>query len=193
MLPQPLLPPIAVLDANVLYGEPLRALLLALSTVGLFQARWSADILGEWASALQKGKVPLAAEALALMADQMNRQHPQGLVTDYQELIPDLTLPDDNDRHVLAAAIRAQAQVIVTFNLKDFPPSRLKRHNVLALPPDQLIRPWVLAAPQAVCQAIRTLRLQQEPAPTPQDLLEIYRRERLTRTVKALSTYADLL
>lgn len=51
----------------------------------------------------------------------MNRHVRDCLVTDYQQLMPSLSLPDPNDCHVLAAAIACQAQQIVTYNLKDFP------------------------------------------------------------------------
>ena len=51
----------------------------------------------------------------------MDRHFPDALVVGFEPLIDGLTLPDADDRHVLAAAIRGQADVIITQNLKDFP------------------------------------------------------------------------
>ena len=64
---------------------------------------------------------------------------PDCLVTGYESLIDGLELPDEGDRHVLAAAIRSQAQAIVTFNLKDFPASILDSHDIEALHPDDFL------------------------------------------------------
>jgi hypothetical protein len=51
----------------------------------------------------------------------MDDINPKSLVSGYEARIPQLSLPDTDDRHVLAAAIEAGATVIVTFNLSDFP------------------------------------------------------------------------
>ena len=70
-------------------------------------------------------------EALARTRDLMNTAVPDALVTGYQEIIPTLTLPDPNDRHVLAAAIVGRTDVIVTSNLKDFPAEVLQPDEFL--------------------------------------------------------------
>ena len=57
----------------------------------------------------------------------------------YEYLISNLSLPDENDRHVLAAAIHASADAIVTFNLKDFPEEELQKYNIEAIHPDDFI------------------------------------------------------
>ncbi len=64
---------------------------------------------------------------------------PEAEVANYQALIPTLSLPDPDDRHVLAAAIAGQASVIVTWNLKDFPASDLKPHRVACISPDDFL------------------------------------------------------
>jgi hypothetical protein len=54
----------------------------------------------------------------------MDAALPGAMVEHFEHRIPGLTLPDADDRHVLAAAIEAGADVIVTFNTRDFPPAR---------------------------------------------------------------------
>ena len=63
-----------------------------------------------------------------------------GLIEDYEELIDGIKLPDPNDRHVLAAAIKANAQTIVTYNLSDFPSSALSKYEIDAQHPDEFLR-----------------------------------------------------
>ena len=79
-------------------------------------------------------------------------------VENYEQLIPALTLPDPNDRHVLAAAIRSSASVIVTFNLKDFPKKNLDKYGIEAQHPDNFIMHLLDLSPDTVFTAIRTLR-----------------------------------
>jgi hypothetical protein len=69
----------------------------------------------------------------------MDKAAPDALVRGYEHLIPGLALPDPNDRHVLAAAIRAGASVIVTCNLPDFPPHVLGEFDIEAQHPDDFI------------------------------------------------------
>ncbi len=69
----------------------------------------------------------------------MNAAFPEANIFDYQRIIKELSLPDKNDRHVLAAAIKAKADVIVTFNLKDFPTDYLKGFGVEVQHPDLFI------------------------------------------------------
>ncbi len=111
----------AVYDACVLYPAPLRDFLIRLGLSGRFRARWSAQIHDEWKRNLLLNRPDLTAEQLNRTSALMDRAIPDALVTGHEELIAGLTLPDIDDRHVLAAAIRCNASVIVTFNEKDFP------------------------------------------------------------------------
>ena len=72
----------------------------------------------------------------------------------YDELVDGLLLPDPDDRHVLAAAIRAGAQAIVTFNVKDFPASTLSKYSMEALHPDDFLLDVIDLAPAALCAAV---------------------------------------
>jgi predicted nucleic acid-binding protein len=112
---------IAFYDANVLYPAELRNLLMHLALTGLFRAKWSADVHEEWISALLEKRPDLTRDKLERTRALMDLHAVDALVTGYEDLIPGLQLPDPNDRPVLAAAIRGQATVIVTMNLRDFP------------------------------------------------------------------------
>lgn len=72
----------------------------------------------------------------------MDTTNPKSLISGYEQHLPTLTLPDENDRYVLAAAIEAKASVIVTFNLKDFPRRALSPYGIRALAPDVFWRPF---------------------------------------------------
>jgi hypothetical protein len=125
---------IVVYDACVLYPATLRDVLLRLARRGLFRAKWTEAILDECFRSLTDNRPDLAPAALARTRRLINESVADCLVEGYESLISSLTLPDPGDRHVLAAAIRSQAQTIVTFNLKDFPEEVLNptasRHSI---------------------------------------------------------------
>lgn len=128
----------AIFDSNVLYGARIRSLLMELAMSGLFRARWSPDINREWMRAVHE-KTGIELDRLKYVADCMERAVPDGLVSRYETLIPALTLPDPDDRHVLAAAIRCGASAIVTFNEKDFPKDSLDEFGIHTRHPDDFI------------------------------------------------------
>ncbi len=132
-------PVIAVYDANILYPAPLRDLFIRLAQAGLVRARWTETIHDEWIRNVLKNNPSLSAERLARTRSLMNEAVRDCLVTGYEELIASLSLPDPDDRHVLAAAIRAGADVIVTYNLTDFPADTLARFDIEAQHPDDFL------------------------------------------------------
>ena len=93
----------ALYDANVLYPAPLRDLLIQLATTRLFRARWTSIIHEEWISSLLKNRGDLKREQLIRTQEAMDSAVLDCLVEDFQGLIPGLHLPDENDRHILAA------------------------------------------------------------------------------------------
>jgi predicted nucleic acid-binding protein len=128
----------AVLDANVLFSIRLTSLLMELAMSGLFRPRWSPDIHREWMEAVSKARgIPITK--LSFRRDSMNEAVPDGCVDGYQTLIPALSLPDPNDRHVLAAAIRCHADAIVTFNATDFPAAIIGPYGIHTRHPDDFI------------------------------------------------------
>ncbi len=150
-----MMPVIALLDANVLYSAPVRDLLMQLAFSDAFQARWSAEIENEWARNLLADRPELAAR-IPLTQARMRNAVLDALVTEYESLIPGLILPDPNDRHVLAAAITAEADVIVTFNLKDFPTAALAPHSIDAQHPDEFLGSFIATMPTRVLDCVRT-------------------------------------
>lgn len=129
----------AIYDANVLYPAPLRDFLMNLALTGIYRARWSASIHDEWKRNLLLNRPDLTPEHLDRTSSLMDAAVPDALVTDYDSLVEGLDLPDRDDRHVLADAIKCNASVIVTFNLKDFPKAVLGAFDIEPLHPDDFI------------------------------------------------------
>jgi hypothetical protein len=88
------------------------------------------------------------------MLELMNRAVPEAAVGGFEELIPSLALPDPGDRHVLAAAIQAGAQAVITANLRDFPAKALDPYEIEALHPDTFVLQTLDLYPGAVCEVL---------------------------------------
>jgi predicted nucleic acid-binding protein len=129
----------AIYDANVLYPAPLRDFLMHLALSGVYRARWSAQIHEEWKRNLLLNRPEFTRDQLDRTSALMDSAVPDALVTDYEPILEGLELPDVDDRHVLAAAIKCNASVIVTFNLKDFPKGALEPFDIEPLHPDDFI------------------------------------------------------
>lgn len=131
----------ALLDANVLYPAYLRDVLLQMTHIGLYEVRWSQLIEDELMDALARQNPDRSKDSLEYTRSRMNLAFPAAKVAgrkiDY--LTAKLVLPDPDDRHVLAAAIAGNCEVIVTNNLRDFPRSNLRVHAIKALTPDQFL------------------------------------------------------
>jgi predicted nucleic acid-binding protein len=109
----------AILDTNIIYPIVIRDLLFWFAHYDLYTPKWSATIFEEWNEVMiRKG---LSIEEAAIRTEKANIAFPDALVKNYEKLIDSFELPDKKDRHVLAAAIKSNANVIVTNNLKDFP------------------------------------------------------------------------
>ena len=160
----------AFFDSNVLYPAELRNLLMHIALAGLFRAKWSAEVHEEWISSLLEKRPDLKRAQLERTRDLMDRHALDALVSGYESLIPGLHLPDPKDRHVLAAAIRGGADVIVTINLKDFPPGILAQFGIEAHLLDQ--------APAAVLIAARNHRRSlKNPPKTKAEYLDLLERQ----------------
>ncbi len=146
-----------VLDTNVIYPIIIRDLLFWLAHYRLFTPKWSKHIFDEWENLMRKKGV--SEEKISDRIAKANRAFPDALVTNYESLIPYLTLPDEKDRHVLAAAIKTNASIIVTHNLKDFSAEYLKHFGLTAKDPDNFIADTVDLNPIQAVQAFKELVL----------------------------------
>ena len=179
----------ALLDANVLYPAGLRDLLLRLADRYLYVPLWSADIHAEWMSSLLADRTDIAPGVLDRTRAVMDEHFPNAIVTDYRTLATRLDLPDPDDRHVLAAAIKGGADVIVTGNLRDFPSSRLAPHAISAQHPDDFISDLFETDPEAVLAAVRGHRAAlRNPPRSASDHLAALERLGLSRTASLLGT-----
>ena len=111
---------VVVLDACVLYPAPIRDLLLNLADLEIYSPKWTEIIQDEWIRNLLENRPDLTKSKLARTVKAMNTAFPDAEVHSFEELIEFLELPDENDRHVLAAGITCKADAIITFNIKDF-------------------------------------------------------------------------
>jgi predicted nucleic acid-binding protein len=188
-------PPVtAVYDANILYPAPLRDLLIRVAQAGLVRAKWTETIHDEWLRNVLKENPQLSPDRLARTRNLMNEAVRDCLVTDYEDLIDSLTLPDPDDRHVLAAAIRAGAEVIVTYNLKDFPAETLAPFDMEAMHPDDFLVGLLDLAPGAVCAAVKRQREGlRNPPKTAEELLTTLESQGLTQAVARLRPFIELL
>jgi predicted nucleic acid-binding protein len=187
-------PVIAIYDANILYPAPLRDLFVRIAQTGLVRARWTATIHEEWIRNVLKSKPSLTQERLERTRDMMNQAIRDCLVTGYEDLIETLVLPDADDRHVLAAAICANAEVIVTYNLKDFPDTALLPYAIQAFHPDEFLVGLFQIAPELICDAIKSQRSNlRNPPKSADEHLETLRNQGLTQSVALLRPFAELL
>src|SRR5579875_2727195 len=143
---------IAVLDANVLWPQYLRDALLTAAEYDLYRGHWTDAILDEARTSLiREGR--LTAERAEWTFGEMRRGFPHFLVTGYERLIP-LMMNDEKDRHVLAAAVHAGADTIVTFNTKDFPLTSCEPYAIdIDTPDDFLMDLWV-SNPSTMARAL---------------------------------------
>lgn len=130
---------VVVYDANVLYPNVLRDVLIRVAQRGLVRARWTDAIVDEVFRNLQANRPDLSQERMSRTRDLMNASIRDVLIHGYEPLVKAVTLPDPNDRHVVAAAIRAHAQMIVTSNLRDFPAEELEKWDIEARHPDDFL------------------------------------------------------
>ena len=183
-----------VYDACVLYPAALRDFLMHLAITNLFRARWSEMIHDEWTRNVLKDRPDLQAHQLDRTRQLMNANVLDCLVTGFESLIPSLALPDADDRHVLAAAIRCGADAIVTFNKKDFPHKSLQTYGIEALHPDDFVLSQFGLASHLVCLAAKRQRASlRNPPKTVDEYLECLSQQGLPIAANELRQFRDLI
>lgn len=183
-----------VYDACVLYPAPLRDLLMRLALTDLYRARWSDAIHEEWIRNVLTDRPDLTRQTLERTRDLMNAHVRDCVVTGFEHLIPMIDAPDPDDRHVIAAAIHSSADLVVTFNLKDFPSSTLARYNLEAKHPDDFIMDLADLYPAIVCGAAAAHRRSlKHPPKTVEEYLDNLLKQGLTQTVSQLRDWKAII
>jgi predicted nucleic acid-binding protein len=164
---------IVVLDTATLVPFTLRDTLLRAAEVSLFEIYWSEDSLIELERTLvSKLKIELRKARRLIRTMQAAFSSATILESKYQPILPQMQ-NDPKDRHVLAAAVIANASLIVTPNLKDFPPTALQPHNIQALSPDDFLEQIFTESSATLVQVIqKQAQALKNPAMTTLEILE---------------------
>jgi len=181
-------------DACVLYPAPLRDLLMNLAITDMYRAKWTNEIHDEWITSILSNRSDLDRKYLERTRDRMNMSVRDCLVDNYHYLISTITLPDSDDRHVLAAAIHSNASVIVTYNLKDFPKKIISQHGIEAQHPDEFLMNLFDLSSETVCLAVKRHRASlKSPPKNLEEYLSTLAKQSLSHTVQKLKEYSDYL
>lgn len=176
-----------VYDSCVLYSNHLRDVLMQLALTGLFRAKWTEQIHDEWTRNLLKNRPDIDPNKLKSLRQAMDLAVPDCLVTGFESIIPSLNLPDPGDQHVLAAAIIAKANIIITVNLKDFPTDTLSNYGMKAQHPDNFIADLLNLEPRRMIAAIQTIQSRLKNPPVGfDDYMEVLMQQGLTISVARL-------
>ncbi len=160
----------------------------------LYRAKWSNAVLAEWINALLRTRDDLTRERLERTRDLMNAHVRDTLVVDFEDLIDVLKLPDADDRHVLAAAIKGRADLIVTANLKDFPADVLTRWGIEAQHPDEFLTHQFHLSQPIFLKAVKTVRLRLEnPPKSVEEYLDTLRAQGLLATVSEIVPFDQFI
>lgn len=180
---------IVVYDACVLYPNTLRDLLIRLHQAGLVQARWTEQILDEVSRALTKTRPDITAEQVQKLRTNMVAAVRDCLVKNYEPFVEGLDLPDPDDRHVVAAAVRAKTQVIVTDNTRDFPTGYLAGFDIDVKTADEFVLDQISLDRQKVYGAlVQIADSRNRPPQAVSDVLAQLERSGLIESVAALSS-----
>jgi predicted nucleic acid-binding protein len=145
-----------LIDANVLHKLHLRNLLLKLAVFGTLKPRWSEQILEEFKRSLVRRGVRDPAD-LDLLVVRMANVFPESRVSGFEDLVGQFGCADPDDEHVLAAAVTAKADVLLTFNLRDFPRNSLEKFGVEILHPDDYLLGQAAMDRESTLRAIGSL------------------------------------
>lgn len=184
---------VVIFDANVLYPFRMRDILLTFCEAGLLRGRWTDQITDEWVRNLLAQKPAFEASIKSQVAA-MQRAFPEAWVEEYEHLVPVIELPDPDDRHVVAAAIKCGAQVIVTANLKHFPSEPLAQFDIEAVQPDDFLLGIFELYPTESIRALRRLRRSYDRPPlAPSEFIFDLIAKGMPKLAGALKSHRDLL
>jgi predicted nucleic acid-binding protein len=185
-------PSVVIFDACILYPFHLRNIVVQIAVDRLVDARWSDEIHDEWIRNLVADVPGIPVERLQITSKLMNDALPHATVTGYRAHLEAITLPDPDDRHVVAAAITAGASVILTWNLRDFPTKELKKHGLVRQNPDAFLTALYDKAPDLTLASLANARRNlSKTRISAADFIDILKNQELiqlaTRTAKRTS------
>ena len=155
----------AVIDTNILFRMWILDPILTLADEGMFEPLWSDMIISEAKQHLPEVWTKATPEAIDRFLDTLDKAYPWARVSDWRECMDGLTLPDPDDRHVLAAAIAGGATTIVTLNLGDFPDDELGKYGIHAEHPDTFLTSLYDNDPETAAGAIHRMAKRKKHPP----------------------------
>lgn len=174
-----------VLDTNVIYPIEVRDLLFWFAYYDMYTPKWSEHIFDEWKDVMKRKGV--TEQEANKRVEKANLAFPDALVTNYSGLISNLNLPDQKDCHVLAAAIKTNANVIITNNIKDFPEEYLASFGLTAKTADDFLTDIIDLNPDQAIKAFKELVLhRRNPDLDEFEVLDILRKRGLKDTADFL-------
>ena len=184
----------ALLDANVLYPAGIRDILIQPAVYDLYRPKWSADIFHEWMRIDRRIRENHSPNQVRLTQRDLDSFFFDAQIVGYESLIDNLNLPDKDDRHVLAAAIIGDCDVIITHNIRDFPADLLEAFGTEAHSPDEFLVMLIETHPQEILESVRAVRKKlKNPAYSVDKYLDMRLKDGLVETVSFLRQYIYLL
>lgn len=175
----------AVLDTNVIYPVIIRDLLFWFAHYDLYTPKWSKHIFDEWKGVMQRKGISF--DEIEKRVNKANLAFPDALVQNYEGLVGHLDLPDEKDRHVLAAAIKTNAHVIVSNNIKDFPEEVLENYGLKIKSADDFLTDIIDLNAETAIKAFREMVLNKKnPDLDEYEVLDCLRKNGLTDTANYL-------
>jgi hypothetical protein len=172
-------PSVAVFDACILYPFHLRNIIVQAAVDRLVDARWTDEIHDEWIRSLAADTPTIPIERLQTTRRLMNDAL---TISGYEDLVPTVSLPDPDERHVVAAAIAAGASIILTSNLKDFPAAALKKYGLRRQTPDAFLTGLYDHVPDLVVGSLANARRNlNKSRVSASDFIEILNHQKLTQ------------
>lgn len=185
-------------DACVLASALKRNMVLSLAEAQIFRIRWSALILDETertiAKLLTRNKNPDAKANAKIQRERIEQAFEESTVTNFEILQPSLTGINAKDQHVLAAAIKTSASVIVTDDLKDFDKDYCAQFDIEPLSTDSFIADCIELSPTHSIAVLKTMRERfNKPSITADKLIMMCESSSMLKTASFMLEYKDSL
>jgi|SRR5215475_7405675 len=185
-------PSVAVFDACILYPFHLRNIVVQAAVDRLVDARWTDAIHDEWIRNLIVDVPSIPIERLHATRRLMSDALPTATVSGHEKHIPEVTLPDPHDRHVVAAGIAAKAKLILTWNLRHFPENELKKFDLRRMTPDEFLCDLFDKGPDLVIGSLANARRNlSKTRVSASDFVSILENQKLAELAKRVEKYVS--